>query len=319
MSTARFTAGTTGKFTATLRDASGAAIGYTGAADAGLQSLILTVNNAETGATVNSRSAQNVLNSNNVAVTSGGALTWSIQTGDTDIVSVGSSSEDHVATFTFTHYDNAELKTGIATFVLRCTDYVPICTYDDIRLHMPGVSEADQQWVEMLIEAFTERVEYETDRKLRRAIVTETFSTIPGQRSIRVGRYPIEAVTSIKEALDGDFAAADFMDTDSYEILSGGDRGLITLRYRPFRSGAGSVQIVYTGGLLRTDSGGSTWAPYDLRNAAIRQVVYMIQRRNMLGVSGETISGASVSIIAEQDLLSDVRAVIEKYRPVGLF
>lgn len=319
MSTARFLAGTTGKFTATLRDAAGSAIAYTGASDAGLQTLTLTLKDAETGNTVNSRSAQNVLGANNVTVTSGGALTWSVQTADTSLVTSGNSAEDHVAQFTFTHYDGSELKTGKAIFTLRCTDYAPICTYDDVRLHMPGISATDQQWVESLIEAFSARVEYETSRKLRRATVTETFSTIPGQRSIRVSRYPIEAVTSVKESSGGDFSDITATDSDAYEFLSSGDKGLITMQHRAFQSGAASVQVTYTGGLLRTDAGGATWAPPDLRTAATRQVIYWIQRRNMLGVSGETVSGASVSILAEQDLLQDVQRVVESFRPIGLY
>ena len=319
MSTARFLAGTTGKFTATLRDSAGSAIAYTGASDAGLQTLTLTLKDAETGAVVNSRSAQNVLGSNNVSVTSGGALTWHVQTADTAIQTAGNSAEDHIAEFTFTHFSSSELKTGKAIFTLRCTDYAPICTYDDVRLHMPGISTTDQQWVESMIEAFTARVEYETGRKLRRATVTETFSTVPGQRSLRVSRYPIEAVTSVKESSGGDFGDIDATDADAYEFLSAGDKGLITMQHRPFQSGAASVQVTYTGGLLRTDSGGATWAPPDLRTAAVRQIVYQIQRRNMLGVTGETVSGASVSILAEQDLLEDVRRVVDSFRPIGLY
>lgn len=50
---------------------------------------------------VNSRNAQNVLNANNVTVSAGGAVLWTIQVGDTTLVEV-LPFERHIALFEWT-------------------------------------------------------------------------------------------------------------------------------------------------------------------------------------------------------------------------
>jgi hypothetical protein len=97
---------TTGRYTATLYDETGAVVDGTA-----MTTLTLSLYDKKTGATINSRSAQNALNANGVTVTSAGALTWTISTDDTVIVG-RQSRERHVALFigtwssgtkTFTH------------------------------------------------------------------------------------------------------------------------------------------------------------------------------------------------------------------------
>ena len=72
---------TTGRYTATLYDETGAVID-----GAALTTLTLTLYDVATNAVINSRSSQNVLNENGVAVTSDGTLTWTIAKEDTVIV-----------------------------------------------------------------------------------------------------------------------------------------------------------------------------------------------------------------------------------------
>jgi len=84
---------TTGRYTATMRDETGATIDGTA-----MTTLTLTLYDKRTGSIINSRNAQNVKNANGVAVTAAGVLTWTISTSDS--VMVGRQDrERHVALF----------------------------------------------------------------------------------------------------------------------------------------------------------------------------------------------------------------------------
>lgn len=69
-------------YTATLVDENGAAV-----AGSTLDTLTLTLYDAASGSIINNRSAQDVLNNNDVTVSDAGLLTWEIQISDTPIVS----------------------------------------------------------------------------------------------------------------------------------------------------------------------------------------------------------------------------------------
>ncbi len=84
---------TTGRYTATMYDETGATIDGTA-----MTTLTLTLYDKRTGSIINSRNAQNVKNVSGVTVTSAGALTWIISTSDT--VMVGRADrERHAALF----------------------------------------------------------------------------------------------------------------------------------------------------------------------------------------------------------------------------
>lgn len=85
---------TTPKYTGTILDDSGVAIPA-----ASLSTLTLTLYVVKTDGTiayVNSRNAQDVLNTNNVTIDSAGLLTWSVQVADTTLVE-SLPFEQHIA------------------------------------------------------------------------------------------------------------------------------------------------------------------------------------------------------------------------------
>lgn len=85
---------------------------------ASLLTLTLTLTNEEDGSIINGRSSQNVLNQNNVVITSGGALTWSLQAADNVIVNERiqpTLRERHIATFNWTYGSG---KAGSHTFYI---------------------------------------------------------------------------------------------------------------------------------------------------------------------------------------------------------
>lgn len=93
-----FFEGATGKYTATLKDEDGTVI-----PSANVNTLTLTLIDKATRQVVNSREAQDVLNTNNVTLNAtSGLLTWSIQQGDTVLVKgsgVNADKQDKIARF----------------------------------------------------------------------------------------------------------------------------------------------------------------------------------------------------------------------------
>lgn len=82
-------------YTATLKDENGVAVSL-----ASMVSLTLWLMNAATGAYINSRQAQNVLNTNNVTYhATSGLLTWSMQPADNPMVADDVTQETHLFEF----------------------------------------------------------------------------------------------------------------------------------------------------------------------------------------------------------------------------
>lgn len=92
---------TSAEYSATLKDEDSAVIPL-----ADLTTLTLTLYDERTAAIINSRTAQNVLNLNNVTVhATSGLVTWEIQPADNVIIDLTlrhGQSEPHVAQFDFT-------------------------------------------------------------------------------------------------------------------------------------------------------------------------------------------------------------------------
>jgi len=85
---------TTRRYTAALKDETGALIG-----GGALSSLKLTLYNRADGSILNARNQQNALNANGVVVDSNGTLTWTMDPADNPIVDATQSYEEHVALF----------------------------------------------------------------------------------------------------------------------------------------------------------------------------------------------------------------------------
>ena len=87
-------------YTANLTDEAESALALSS-----LHAITLTLYDKESGTIINSRSDQDVKNTNNVTITSGGVLTWSVQPADNPIVGTNirvGGHETHVALFEYT-------------------------------------------------------------------------------------------------------------------------------------------------------------------------------------------------------------------------
>jgi hypothetical protein len=95
--------GSSARYTATLLDELGA-----GVPAASLTTLTLTLYDDKTGAIINGRNAQNVLNANGVSVDASGNLVWAITPADTPIVTDTLQTETHYAVFKATWSSGAK-------------------------------------------------------------------------------------------------------------------------------------------------------------------------------------------------------------------
>ena len=107
--------GTTPNITATIQDEDGTAL-----ADTDLDTLTLNLYNLddEDNTVINSRTDQDVLNSNNVTVSDAGALVWSVQALDTIIVGT-SLVERHRAVFKWTYSSGTKAGSHIIDMAIR--------------------------------------------------------------------------------------------------------------------------------------------------------------------------------------------------------
>jgi hypothetical protein len=305
MSYARYQAYSTGLYTGTLIDEAGDPIPI-----ADINSFTLTLTDAMTGAAINSRSNQNILNANNVSVNNTtGAVIWSIQVGDTTPASSLTGYREHVAEFTCTYQTS---KVAKWQHRMRINNFLTLCTVEDVETFIGVIDTNEQPLIEMMIEEFCARAEAECNRKfLRKVDEIEYFSPKGDTNRLRVKRYPIETVSEIIESPNGDWASATPFQSTDYGLIA--DEGIIRLRDLSFQAGEQTVRVTYTGGLAR-EAGG---VPSDLRFACCRQVVFWWQRKRLQGVESVSVArGGKEVFISEIDLLPAVSRVLNIYRSI---
>lgn len=111
---------TTPVYTATIKDELGVVIPA-----ASLSTLTLTYYEKRANTIINSRDGQNILNANNVTVSSGGVLTWTLQPADTAILDVQNVYEEHIALFAWTWAAGAKAGKHEVRFIVTNMTRVP--------------------------------------------------------------------------------------------------------------------------------------------------------------------------------------------------
>jgi hypothetical protein len=174
----------------------------------------------------------------------------------------------------------------------------------------PDVNE----FLTMGIHAFSERAERECGRWFKRATYTETLDIDCGQMLLQLRAYPIVAITSVKEALDGDFATATTVEPKTYALVASGRTGLLRLRHRFFLEGPQNVRVEYTGGLAEE----TNQLPADLRQACVDQVAFEFRSapKSHLRSEGQ-MQGSASYYRDETTLLPAVERVLAGYRVPG--
>ncbi len=110
----------TAKYTATIKDELNAVVPA-----ASLTTMTLTLYNIADGAIINSRDAQDVLNANNVVITAGGVLTWTLQQGDNEIIDTTLEYEAHMALFEYTWAAGAKGSVHEVNLIVESLTNVP--------------------------------------------------------------------------------------------------------------------------------------------------------------------------------------------------
>ena len=159
-----------------------------------------------------------------------------------------------------------------------------------------------------------------THRKLILNSADETVYLTGGEKRIILPRYPIVAITSIKQATDYDFASADALTAnDAYRAIN--ERGIIYRVGTVWLTVEDGIQVIYRGGYVaagQTPGTGETAIPDDLREAAIEQTSFIFKRRDDIGLSGVGYDGGSISKFSAMKLLPLVEETLKHYRRSSL-
>ena len=193
-----------------------------------------------------------------------------------------------------------------------------ICTLSDVKDRLGESGTEHDTLLSRLIAALESIFDSYTGRHLivPSADVTEYYSG--ASPFLQLKRYPTVSISSIKEALDYDFAAVDALiaDTD-YRIVNNGLNGILVRIYSVWNTLQDNIQVIYRGGYCAagvSPSEGETVLPDDLREAAIEQATFFFERRDDLGLSSVSFQGGSISKFSAMDLLPIVKRVLDNYK-----
>jgi len=197
-----------------------------------------------------------------------------------------------------------------------------ICTLADVKDRLGESNTAHDDTINRIILGLAAIFDNETRRRLivNAADVTEYYTG--RSPMLQTKRYPIVAITSIKEAYDYDFDAATALvaDTD-YRMLAGGESGILHRCYCSWAEVRDAIQIIYRGGYCsagQTPGDGEYAMPADLREAAILQATFIFKRRDDIGLSGVGFEGGSINKFSAMDLLPLVKNTLyNNYRRPG--
>lgn len=193
-----------------------------------------------------------------------------------------------------------------------------LCTLADVRTRV-GVESSetgDDDMIRDIIRGISGQFDSYCNRTLLMsgADVTELYDG--GGKRIKVARYPIVSVTSIKQSIDYDFANETAM-TEDDDFHSNDEEGTLYKIGGKFIRGDEVIQVVYKGGYVGpngTAAAGETELPDDIREAAILQAVFTLQRRNDVGLTSVSSDGFNISKFSAMDLLPVVKKTLNKYK-----
>lgn len=196
-----------------------------------------------------------------------------------------------------------------------------ICTLADVRDRL-GLGDTDNDstinriivGIESVFNRFTSRY------LVLNAVDVTGYFTACGPR-FQLNRYPVVAITSIKESYDYDFDSADALTADTdYRLVRQGKNGILYRINTNWPQIEEGIQVVYRGGYCPAGQtpGESEFAmPADLREAAIEQTSFIFKRKDDIGLSGVGFEGGSISKFSAIDLLPIVKKILETYRKVS--
>ncbi len=193
-----------------------------------------------------------------------------------------------------------------------------LCLLSDVRdrIGVEATDTANDDAIRGIIRGVSALFDQVTNRTLLLNASDATETLIPSGDMIHLKRYPIVSVTSVKEALDYDFAAATALTVNTaYRVMN--QRGVIFRLSIDWLKKHDSVQVVYKGGYVApgdTPAASETALPGELREAAIMQSQFILKRRDDIGQTSHSNTGFSVTTFSPMNLLPMVRAILKKHK-----
>ena len=197
-----------------------------------------------------------------------------------------------------------------------------LCTLADCKLRRGLATTDNDTLLERIIVGVQSAFESYCRRQLllTAAAVTEYY-TGQGQY-LQLNRYPIAAITTIKEAADYNFTSAIALVADSdYRLIRSGKSGVLYSMLGSWDPNPDAIQVVYRGGFVAaggTVGTGETALPDDLREAAIEQTVFLFQRKDDMGLVAVSGVGGSINKQVDMNLLPQVKLILDNYRKPSL-
>lgn len=195
-----------------------------------------------------------------------------------------------------------------------------ICTLDDIK-HRLGISDSDTDHDELLntIIAGIEGIfDNYTRRKLIQTAADVTEYYTGDCEYLKLLRYPVISITSVKESWDYNFDDTDALTEDTdYRILNSGRTGMLFRAYGSWLKREDSIQIVYRGGYApagTSPAADETALPAEIREAAIEQASFLYKRKDDIGLTSVSYDGGSISKFAAIKPLPQVAQILDSYK-----
>lgn len=188
-----------------------------------------------------------------------------------------------------------------------------LCSLADAKAYLRIPGSAEDDYLTILINTATERIEGFTDRKLKKRTGLTEFLDGTGTPDIILNELPIVTLTSVFVDLQRVFGADTALDLD--DVIVSSEEGRISLEGDGlgtvlasvvFPRGTKIVKVVYDAGLETI--------PNDLRLACMKVVAmdYARSREGGDGVSAEAIGGRSVSWI--DGMPQEIAQILRRYR-----
>lgn len=145
---------------------------------------------------------------------------------------------------------------------------------------------------------------------------TEYLDVEAGQRLFRLRAYPVASMTSVSFDPEQVFGSDTVIDSGDYFSPLYNSSGVLRFPYDLNPPDTATLpdclKVVYTGGMASSTANFITSYP-DIAGAVDKQVAFLYQNRNNLGVSSVSGDAGSISIGAEA-WLPQVKVVLDQYR-----
>lgn len=171
-------------------------------------------------------------------------------------------------------------------------------------LKIPLAETSQDSLVEFFINASSEMIERETDRKLKAQSIVDT---VHGRSSniVLLSQWPVNSITELRIDNSSIFVDANTL-IDASEYRIGDDKNSLVLLSRTFTKGYNNVRITFNGGYSSI--------PSDLEHACLWMVFYYHKMRIAEDIGRQSKSKGDESVSMLQEAPADVKNTINRYK-----